>query len=74
MKVFIIHDEKGKIRGAIIPTSKIANSGVKPAKGLHVHKIDIDELKEEERKNYLVDLYENHSINLSSSEPSLIKK
>jgi hypothetical protein len=74
MKILIIHDDTGKIRGSVIPSAELPNAGVKLVSGLRVHTIHADDMEDDKRHEYLLDIHLNHFVDMIAKEPALIRK
>jgi hypothetical protein len=72
MKIFVMHDDSGKIRGTFAATRN--NVEAKPAKGMRVHVIEKDNLEGAELTRYLYDLHTGYRVETKSESTNLIKK
>jgi hypothetical protein len=70
MKVFVMHDDTGKIRGTFATTKD--NVGVNPKKGMKLHVLERETLEGEELKQYLGELHTTYRVD-SSAEGGLVK-
>jgi len=70
MKVFIIHDEAGRIQGTVASTEQ--NVGIRVPAGSLVHSRDETDLAGSELQRYLRDLHENHRVT-TPGEPALVR-
>ena len=72
MKVFVMHDDSGKIRGTFATTQN--NVDAKPAKGMRLHVEERGNLEAAELKKYLHDLHHTFRVETKSGSTSLIRK
>ena len=72
MKIFIIHDKKGNIKGTLV--SKFVNVGITPSPGRYVHTIEKSGLKTADLQRYLYDLHTKFKISLTSGKPKILPK
>jgi len=72
MKVFVIHDNKGKIRGVV--TSLMDNVGVKAARGMKVHTMEKEDLESAERRRYVIDLHKNFKVETTSGKSRVVQR
>ena len=72
MKIFVIHDDAGRIRGTVATDN--GNLGVKPTGGLRVHGFETGDMEESEKKKYLQQLHFGHRVELTAGEPRLVAK
>ena len=73
MKIFVLYDEEGKIRGTMATT--LEDIGVKPSSGMHVHMFERDTLNAGEQRRYLGELHNNFRVaNTPSGESTLVQK
>jgi hypothetical protein len=73
MKVFIIHDDAGRIRGTLAVSSKTPNVGMKPVGGLRVFVTEAAEMDDAELQRFIHDLHNNHQVNMTVSEPLVVR-
>ena len=74
MKVFVIFDEQGRIRGAI--ASMLDNINVRSGTGSHVHSIhrmEVDDLDPKDVPAYVRNLHTNYRIDILG-EPKLVSR
>lgn len=74
MKLFIIHDNVGVIKGTFISSSEAINMGIGLKNGLQLHVTDIPKMNTEQRRKYLLDVHRNHIVDLLAKEPVLAKR
>lgn len=70
MRVFIIHDDAGHIRGTVATTEQ--NVGIRVPPGFFIHAKDERDLTGSDLQRYLQDLHKNHRI-ATPGEPSLVR-
>ena len=71
MKVFIIFDERGRIRGSV--ASALHNVAVRSGEGTRVHTIERSDLNSESVRPYLRELHTNFRVD-PHGEPTLVRR
>jgi hypothetical protein len=84
MKVLVVHDAKGKVKSVGVPGRVFAGQVyLVPSKGQKVSEIEIpdvpgqtplDNVDEESRVRYLLDLVERHRVQVREKVPKLVPK
>jgi hypothetical protein len=72
MKIFVMHDDSGKICGTFAPAQE--NVEAKPTKGMRLHVEQRDALEGAELKKYLHELHNTFRVETKSGSTSLVKK
>jgi hypothetical protein len=62
MKVFVIHDTSGRIRGALAAASGSTNIAVKGTSDLRLHTMEVADMEDAERRRFLTDLHKHHRV------------
>ena len=70
MRVFIIHDDAGRIRGTVAATEQ--NIGIRVPPGFLIHTRDERDLTGSDLQRYLQDLHKNHRV-ATPGEPILVR-
>ena len=73
MKVHIIHDDAGNIRGTLIPLSDETEIGVRVASPLGVLLIDRADMPDHEKQRFLADLHSLHKVQLDQNKLTLMR-
>ncbi|HEY4902017.1 MAG TPA: hypothetical protein VIH89_00955 [Candidatus Sulfotelmatobacter sp.] len=72
MKIFVMHDDSGKIKGTFATTQN--NVEAKPTKGMRTHVVEQETLEGDELKKYLYELHNSFRVEIKSGGTSLVKK
>jgi hypothetical protein len=72
MKIFVMHDDSGKIRGTFAATQN--NVEARPSKGMRLHVMEKENLEGAELKRYLQELHAGFRVETKSGGTSVIKK
>ena len=70
-KVFIVYDERGRIKATAVPAHP--QTRVQSSKDMRVHVIDHPGIGREKMRQYLLELHRDHRVNLIG-EPRLVRK
>jgi hypothetical protein len=73
MKIFVIHDDAGRIRGTLAASPGIVNVGVKPLGGLRAYATEVVDAVGLERQRFIHDLHTNHRVSMASETPALVR-
>jgi hypothetical protein len=71
MKIFVIYDEKGQIKGTVVPTHDQVR--IHSSEGTRVHTIEHPETDHKAGQRYVRDLHENFRVEVLG-EPRLVRK
>lgn len=71
MKIFVVFDEKGQIRGTVV--SGHDQMKIRTPEGTSVHTIEKPEIGHQDAQRYVRDLHENFRVEVLG-EPRLVRK
>ncbi|HEY6191376.1 MAG TPA: hypothetical protein VI215_03520 [Bacteroidota bacterium] len=72
MKIFVIHDRSGNIRGTL--ASDRAGVDIKSSHDGQVHAFEKTDLKKSDLPGYLHDLHTKHKVDLTSEKPRIVPR
>ena len=73
MKIHVIHDDSGVIRGTLVASSETPEVGVGVSTGLRVFVVDRPDVTDDEKLRLLAELHASHKVQFSRGETELVK-
>lgn len=73
MKVFVMYDEQGRIRGSVASELNEFDARPQAGTGMRVHRFEVTDVKREDLQKYLRDLHTNFTV-AALGAPTLVPK